>query len=72
MKTLRNRLWKCGSGRLTGERAGSGRPFVWKAHVVDDLLHLGLDPLLRETLQAAVEPDVLLHRQPVRGGGTLS
>lgn len=38
-----------------------------KAHVVDDLLHLGLHPLLGETLQTAVEPDVLFHRQPAGG-----
>ena len=35
-----------------------------QADVVDDLLHLSLHLLLRQTLQTGIEPDVLLHRQP--------
>lgn len=49
---------------LTGQRVATTLAFVRQADVVDDLLHLSLHLLLRQTLQTGIEPDVLLHRQP--------
>lgn len=48
----------------TWQLAGPGFAFMWKASIIQDLLHLSLHFLLRQTLQTGVEPDVLFYGQP--------